>query len=56
MIEPKPRERRECRNCGLEIEWVSERSEEGWPYDWHHLPAFSQRIGPRRCAIYAEPA
>lgn len=56
MDEPKPHDKRICRNCHTEIEWASERPEEGWEYGWYHLPVIiGRRTGNRRCPIYAEP-
>ena len=44
-----------CRNCGTEIEFVSQRPDEGWEKQWRHLPSGMEVVGPRRCPIYAEP-
>lgn len=44
-----------CRNCGTEIEFVSQRPDEGWEKQWRHLPSGVEVVGPRRCPIYAEP-
>lgn len=54
--DPKPHDRSICRNCNTEIEWASERAEEGWAYGWYHLPVITgQSTGAKRCPIYAEP-
>jgi hypothetical protein len=56
MSGPKPHDKRTCRNCHTEIEWASERPEEGWEYGWYHLPVIiGRRTGSKRCPIYAEP-
>ena len=44
-----------CRNCGTEIEFVSQRPDEGWEKQWRHLPSGMEVVGPRRCPFYAEP-
>jgi hypothetical protein len=56
FAEPQPHDKRICRNCNTEIEWASERPEEGWEYGWYHLPVIvGRRTGNKRCPIYAEP-
>jgi hypothetical protein len=55
--EPRPHDKSHCRNCRTEIEWACERPEEGWEYEWFHLPVPSgRRVGSKRCPIFAEPS